>query len=202
MLEDKSLAEARRAHVRPKPALPIEKTYLAITWGTPQGGLIDLPLEPDPDNPLRVKMIVARPGTGLEARTEVTVLQRTERYALVACRLLTGRQHQIRVHLSAVGCPVVGDKLYGPDERMLARSADRELTAEDLVRLELPRQALHAHRLLLPHAISGAMLDLVSPLPPDLSEFWAAKTGRAHTEVQSAQGTFAPDVRADAGRNG
>lgn len=168
-IEDRSIAAARSSGAAPEAQL-VQKTYLAITWGVPDEGVIDLPLERDADNPLRVKMKVQRGG--LESRTLVKVLGRAEGYALVACELLTGRQHQIRIHLSAVGCPIVGDKLYGPDERLLARAADRELTDEDHARLELPRHALHAHRYRLPHAITGAPLDLVAPLPPDLAEFW------------------------------
>lgn len=154
------------------------KEYLAIVHGVPEPGLVELPLELDPDNPLRVKMRVAEPGTGLHARTGVRVLETRcsaadNRYALVACQLHTGRQHQIRIHLAARGNPLVGDKLYGPDERLLARAADGELTPEDLLRLELPRHALHAHRYRLQHAMTGETLELVSPLPTDLDEFWS-----------------------------
>lgn len=179
-IEDRSIAHASgRAALGSRPVPDIQKTYLAITWGVPDAGTIDLPMERDPANPLRVKMKVSKGG--LESRTEVTVLDRADGYALVSCELLTGRQHQIRVHLSAVGCPVVGDKLYGPDERLLARAADGELTEADRGRLELPRQALHAHRYRLSHAVTGEPLDLVSPLSPDLDAFWRSKrhpTGR------------------------
>ncbi len=188
LLEDRSLAIATAgsttelsrgmaAAARRGAALAdlVHKTYLAITWGAPREGLIDVPLELDPDNPLRVKMRTARPGAGLESRTEVTVLERRPGYCLVACRLLTGRQHQIRVHLASQGAPIVGDKLYGPDERLHARGADGELTDADWHRLELPRQALHAHRYQLPHAITGQTLDLVSPLSPDLQRFWDSR---------------------------
>lgn len=168
LLENRSIDVARGKAV----AAGMQKTYLAITWGEPESGMIDSPLEPDEDNPLRVKMRVAAPGSGLVARTEVTVLERRPGYALVACELHTGRQHQIRVHLASMGTPVVGDKLYGPDERLLARAADLELTDADNALLELPRHALHAHRYRLSHALTGEMLDLVSPLPPDLAEFW------------------------------
>jgi 23S rRNA pseudouridine1911/1915/1917 synthase len=166
VLEDRTLGRGRRQ--------PLEKTYLAITHGVPDGTRIDLPLMLDEENSMRVKMRVAPPGSGLESSTGLTVVDASAGYALVRCALHTGRQHQIRVHLSAVGCPVVGDKLYGPDERMLARAADGELTAADLALLELPRQALHAHRYALEHPITGEPLDLVSPLPPDLSTFWSS----------------------------
>lgn len=175
-LEDRSIAHASGvAALGNRPVPDIQKTYLAITWGVPPPGIVDLPLERDPGNPLRVKMRVVRGG--LESRTRVTVLEEASGYALVSCELLTGRQHQIRVHLSAVGCPVVGDKLYGPDERLLARAADKELTAEDHARLELPRQALHAHRYRMEHAVTKEPLDLVAPLPPDLAAFWESKQG-------------------------
>lgn len=175
-LEDRSIAAAKATPDVAGSASQVRKTYLAITWGIPEPGIIDLPLERDPDNPLRVKMRVVR-REGLESKTRVEVLGEAPGYALVACDLLTGRQHQIRIHLSAVGHPIVGDKLYGPDERMLARAADQELTDEDRARLELPRHALHAHRYRLPHAITGMPLDLVSPLPPDLLDFWKARGG-------------------------
>lgn len=188
LLEDRSVAEIVRSggavfdQLRPGErrafehraahATHIDKTYLAITWGIPENGVIDLPLESDTDNPLRVKMRLARPGHGLSARTGVKVLSTRGNYALVACELFTGRQHQIRLHLSSLGCPVVGDKLYGPDERLLARAADKELTAADRLLLELPRQALHAHRYRLPHPFTGEMLDVSCPLAPDLAEFF------------------------------
>jgi 23S rRNA pseudouridine1911/1915/1917 synthase len=153
-------------------ASAFDKEYLAITRGAPENGTIDLPLELDPENSLRVKMRVAARGQGLASRTSVEVLERRGDYALVLCGLHTGRQHQIRVHLSASGHPLVGDKLYGPDERLLARAADGELTEQDIALLELPRHALHAHRYRLRHAVTGEPLVLVSPLAKDLEDFW------------------------------
>jgi 23S rRNA pseudouridine1911/1915/1917 synthase len=172
-----------RTGAAPEPHAPrrrlVDKTYLAICRGSPDDGLIDSPLEPDTDNPLRVKMRIAPPGSGLESRTVVETVARCAGYSLVRCSLLTGRQHQIRVHLSSRGCPVVGDKLYGPDDRLLARAADGELTAEDLQTLELPRHALHATRYRLQHPLTGRPLDLAAPLAPDLEEFWASVSGSA-----------------------
>jgi 23S rRNA pseudouridine1911/1915/1917 synthase len=170
MLEHRSVACAGAG----REDTDVHKEYLAITWGVPEEGVVELPLALDSNNPLRVKMRVAQSG-GLDARTVVTVLERKDRYALVRCGLHTGRQHQIRVHLAERGTPIVGDKLYGPDERMLARAADGELTEHDWKRLELPRHALHAHRYRMTHPVTGAPLEIVSPLPPDLSSFWASR---------------------------
>lgn len=158
----------------------IEKTYEAITWGVPQGGTatfrVDLPLELDPTSKTKVKMRVGVTEHALEAATIfhlVATARRDDRtYARLRCDLLTGRQHQIRVHLASVGTPIVGDKLYGPDEELFARGADGELTEEDLVELEHPRHALHAARLALTHPITRAPLVIEAPLPPDLAELW------------------------------
>ena len=123
-------------------------------------------------------MRVAAAGTGLTAATGFEVLGRRRRltdgrrYALVRCPLETGRQHQIRLHLGALGLPIVGDKLYGPDEELFARGADGELTAEDRVALELDRHALHACRLALDHPATGARVVIESGLPEDLASFW------------------------------
>ncbi|APR77463.1 Ribosomal large subunit pseudouridine synthase D [Minicystis rosea] len=158
----------------------VEKYYVAITWGWPEQDhfRVELPLEIDPTSKLKVKMRIAAPGQGLASRTGCEVLGRRthaetgRRYALVRCHLETGRQHQIRLHLAANGLPLVGDKLYGPDEGLFTRGADGVLTDEDRVVLELPRHALHAQRLELDHPMTGARLMLEAPLPADLATFW------------------------------
>jgi 23S rRNA pseudouridine1911/1915/1917 synthase len=188
LLEDRSVAEmVRRPNAvfdalrpgekrsferRAERAASLFKTYLALTWGTPTEGLVDLPIEADTENPLRVKMRIAERGRGMQALTDIRLLETRGGYSLVECELHTGRQHQIRLHLSSLGCPVVGDKLYGPDERLLARAADNELTEADLEKLELARHALHAHRYELPHPFTGEILRLVSPLAKDLRDFF------------------------------
>jgi 23S rRNA pseudouridine1911/1915/1917 synthase len=154
----------------------VKKTYVAVTHGVPAISVCELPVELDTENSLRVKMRIAAPGSGLEARTDIDVFEARAGYAMCRLALHTGRQHQIRLHLSALGCPVVGDKLYGPDERMLARAADGELTEEDLVLLEHPRQLLHAERYELTHPMTQAPLSLVAPLPEDLRSFWESRS--------------------------
>ncbi len=90
---------------------------------------------------------------------------------LLACRPRTGRQHQIRAHLHHAGLPLVGDKIYGPDENIFDRFTRREMTDEDRAALRLPRQALHAWRLELPHPRTGERTRLEAALPPDLRAF-------------------------------
>ena len=153
----------------------VKKTYVAVTKGVPDVAFCDLPVELDTQNSLRVKMRIAAPGEGLTARTGIDVFESRAGYALCRLALHTGRQHQIRLHLAALGCPVVGDKLYGPDERLLARAADGELTEEDLVLLEHPRQLLHAERYDFLHPMTGAPLSLAAPLPEDMRLFWEGR---------------------------
>jgi 23S rRNA pseudouridine1911/1915/1917 synthase len=161
----------------------IVKRYVAITWGVPDRGdgarrfHYERAMEMDTANALSVKMRVSNGPHALRAATtfEVEEVRRSALgrcYARVACQLDTGRQHQIRVHLASLGAPVVGDKLYGPDDALFARSADGELTAEDAAVLELPRHALHAVRLALPHPMTGAPLAIEAPIPSDMDSFW------------------------------
>lgn len=145
----------------------VEKTYLALVEGQPAADAWEetAPLGFDAASLVRLKM-----GRGaLEARTAFRVVRRGARRALVEARPLTGRQHQIRVHLALAGLPLVGDKLYGPDERLFLASLERPLTADELALLGHPRQALHAWRVALPWR-DGATRRFESPLPSALEE--------------------------------
>ncbi len=170
----------RRVKVQFEARSSVTKRYLAIAWGRTdrRAFRIDSPLTLDPDAKYKVKMRVAAPGEGLECATDVEILEERRNpttgrvYTLIRCTLLTGRQHQIRLHLASIGLPLVGDKLYGPDDGLFARGVDEQLTPEDHALLELPRHALHAAELSLDHPISGERLHLRAPLPPDLQAFW------------------------------
>jgi 23S rRNA pseudouridine1911/1915/1917 synthase len=162
----------------------IEKTYVALTWGVPDDGSgasafrFACGMQLDEANAFRVKMRASDEAHALFSATrfQVAAVRRATRtgrtYARVRCDLETGRQHQIRLHLALLRAPIVGDKLYGPDETLFARGVDGELTAEDVAILELPRHALHASRIALAHPMTGAALAIDAPLPRDLDAFW------------------------------
>jgi 23S rRNA pseudouridine1911/1915/1917 synthase len=172
----------RRVKVQFEARDTVTKRYLAICWGRAgrERFLIDTPMTLDLGAKYKVKMRIAAPGQGLEAATDCEVVEvrrhpgTGKEYTLIRCLLLTGRQHQIRLHLASIGLPIVGDKLYGPDDGLFARGVDGELTPEDNTLLELPRHALHAAELSLDHPITGDRLHIEAPLPSDLEGFWGS----------------------------
>src|SRR5687768_16495001 len=107
------------------------------------------------------------PG-GLPSITKVRVEARYADTALVRCTLVTGRQHQIRAHLAAVGFPIVGDKLYTHGDDAFIRYCDEGLVPELAKLFVLPRQALHAARVTFPHPATGAPVTAEAPLPRDM----------------------------------
>jgi 23S rRNA pseudouridine1911/1915/1917 synthase len=150
----------------------VKKSYLAIVHGVPPSeGTIDLPLKLL-DTPTHLMMGV-RPD-GLPSVTRYRVLERFAAHALVEAAPETGRQHQIRVHLAALGHPIVGDKIYRASERQFMAFCDGGMTTELLAAFDgLERQALHAHRLTFPHPRTKAAVTVESPLPEDLRRYLA-----------------------------
>lgn len=153
----------------------VEKEYLAVIWGRPEAaeGSIALPIGPARCSKVRLKMTVA--ADGLDCRTDWRLLRSHGDCSLLSCRIHTGRQHQIRVHLAALGMPIVGDKLYGPDEEYFCKAAEGTLDDRDLEVLELPRHALHSHRLVFTSSVTGEPIEVVSPLAADLRAHLAAR---------------------------
>ncbi|MEZ5977667.1 MAG: RluA family pseudouridine synthase [Planctomycetota bacterium] len=153
----------------------VEKEYHAIVRGVPESdsGVVDLPIGPARWSEVMLRMTTT--PDGLPSRTAWSVLERHRGCALVSCRPTTGRQHQIRVHMEAIGHPLVGDKLYGDDETIFLRAAQGELTREDLRALGMPRQALHNHRIAFRNPRTGERVEVRSPIPEDMRAYLEAR---------------------------
>jgi 23S rRNA pseudouridine1911/1915/1917 synthase len=154
----------------------VEKTYLALVRGVPREaeGVVDAPLGRQEGGDTALHMCV-RPD-GQPARSRWRVREAFARHALVELSPLTGRTHQLRVHMAHLGHPILCDHLYGDLRPLLCSDADPRIApAQDAVILE--RLALHAHRLELTHPIQGTPLSIESPLPGDLERAVEALRG-------------------------
>ena len=146
----------------------VDRRYLALVRGRPEHDefLIDAPLE------RRGARIEARATSGKDAATMVKILDRFARASMVEAAPRTGRTHQIRVHLSAAGHPILGDRAYGGG-------------GDEAARLGLTRPFLHSWRIAFDHPITGARIELEDPLPDDLA---AALRRAAAEQVSGAPG--------------
>jgi 23S rRNA pseudouridine1911/1915/1917 synthase len=138
-----------------------DKRYLAVVYGIPRldEGVVDAPIARHPTERKRMAVV---PG-GRPARTLYRVRERFPGCALVECRLVTGRTHQVRVHMAHLGHALVGDPVYAG--RQWRALEDAELAA--LCR-DFPRQALHAWRLTITHPATGVPMTFEAPLPADI----------------------------------
>ncbi len=161
-------AKTRAAHAalqRAMAAPSSRKDYLAIVYGRPTPrGAIDLRLRRDPQDRRRV---VASTTEGAVCLTRFTRLAQASvpraGVAALGCRLVTGRMHQIRVHLAARGWPIVGDPKYGEPRWRDVRDA-----AVAAALRQFPRQALHAWRLTIGHPVTRRPLSIEAPVPADI----------------------------------
>lgn len=159
----------------------VAKTYLALVRGTlERSTIVDAPMRKDIGGPIRVRQIVAPDGR--PAQTSVTPLGWFGSWTWVECKPITGRTHQIRVHLAHIGHPIVGDKIYCDDGVGFRRWWDGELDDSDLRRLGMKRQALHAWTMTLDHPRTGLPMHLAAPVPADLVEFARERGGTPPTE--------------------
>ena len=136
-------------------AREVQRLYMAIVHGVLVPGVqtVDAPIGRDPASRLRMAVHHA----GRPARTDVEAVASRDGMTAVQCRLHTGRTHQIRVHLSHIGHPLLADRLYGGAPG-----------------LQLERQALHAWKLALAHPVHGGRVEFVRSPPADVAQAWSA----------------------------
>jgi 23S rRNA pseudouridine1911/1915/1917 synthase len=170
--------EAHTALVAMLAARELDREYEAIAWGVMiSGGKVDAPIG---RNPVERKRMAIRED-GRRAVTHYRVIERFRSTTHVACKLDTGRTHQIRVHLQHIGHPIVGDPTYGKRLQMPRGVGPR---LEALLRAT-QRQMLHARKLGFAHPIDGHRLDFEAPTPADMRELLDAlredaRQGGAH----------------------
>lgn len=146
----------------------IHREYLAIVEGhvTPEQGVIDAPIARKESQCLER---VVDWENGERAVTHYQVIRQTADYSLVALQLETGRTHQIRVHMSYLGYPLVGDFLYNPNYagNQIDRVTDTQ-AKEKTADYPIHRQALHAHKISFSHPMTGKHMDFCVPMPDDM----------------------------------
>jgi len=136
-------------------ARQVHRRYEALHLGAPSPphGRVEAPVGRDPTNRLRMAVVDLDRNSGKTALTDISLIDNQDAFCLVRCKLYTGRTHQIRVHMAALGHPLVSDAIYGGEPAA-----------------GLGRQALHARRLAFAHPVSGEALSFIAPVPDDLEQ--------------------------------
>jgi 23S rRNA pseudouridine1911/1915/1917 synthase len=153
------IAKSDRVHQHLQAQIKVKtakREYLGVVCGVPNAekGTINLPIGRHPVDRKKMAVVPIEKG-GREATTHWQILERLGNYTLMQFRLETGRTHQIRVHSSQIGYPIVGDPLY---------SSGRSIG------VNLPGQALHAWKLTLEHPITGEILEAIAPIPATINK--------------------------------
>ena len=149
-----------------------DKRYLAVAYGQPKTdeGVVDAPIA---RHPVERKRMAVVPG-GRQARTLWWVRERFDAAFLVECRLVTGRTHQVRVHLAHIGHALVGDPVYAGRQWRSIEDPGAAAACRDF-----PRQALHAWKLTITHPASGEPMTFEAPIPADIRALLATLRARA-----------------------
>jgi len=172
----------------------VEKRYLALVHGhlSRPSGEIEQPIARDRIHRTRM---TTRTRAGREALTRYRVMRQFEKYALLDVEIKTGRTHQIRVHFSSLGHPVVGDRTYGAPAKIWLPGIPRQVPT-------IERHFLHAAHLSFKHPATGRRMSFDSRLPEELDRFLRACEGSAATPRLTAQNPddYNRGIRAQGGR--
>lgn len=165
----------------------VRKVYVAILQGNPQGPggrslEVSRALEPDPDSAVAIKQKVVTGFGGQKAQTTFRPRLSGGGFSLVQVIPHTGRKHQIRAHAAWLGYPVLGDKLYGPDEQHYLHFIEHGFDAHLRECLPFPRHALHAFS--LEFAFGADTHTLRAPLPPDICSFCTEKMALSPQDLE------------------
>jgi 23S rRNA pseudouridine1911/1915/1917 synthase len=185
-LEAERLAKAMFA------ARNVRKQYVAVVRGivAPPSGRIEAPLTHNPHSFIKARMWCGDPE-GLPSLTEYSTIARMHDRTFILLKPRTGRQHQLRVHLDHIGHPIIGDKLYGPDETLFIDYMSDGLTPQIIERAGHRRQALHAATLEFTHPFTKEQLLIESPIPDDFRELFTSPIDdwRYHSCVTEPEST-------------
>jgi RluA family pseudouridine synthase len=145
------------------------KSYAALIHGSPKDDVFEIGAKLGP-HPIRTGLMRVDEKQGKQAKTYFEVLERFSGFTLLKCRPLTGRTHQIRVHLRHAGFPLVGDSLYGGQPLLLSKlKTEYRLKGGKTERPLISRVALHAEQLIVTHPVSEAPVVINAPWPKDLT---------------------------------
>lgn len=145
------------------------KKYVALVQGSPAEEEFEIDARLGP-HPVKIGMMRVDPKNGKKSKTKFFVLERFSKWTLLRCEPLTGRTHQIRIHLRHAGLPIVGDELYGGKPLWLSRlKPNYRLKPGREERPLLARVALHAEQLELKHPVTGETILITAPWPKDLT---------------------------------
>ncbi len=164
----------------------VEKRYTAVVHNVPAEKTmrLEMPIGQDILSDVKYKFRVDA-EKGKSAVTLIQTIAATDTHSLLEVSPLNGRTHQIRVHLSAIGCPVVGDKLYGMSEEDYL--AWRNDPGGSVAMLEFPRQALHCGALTFTHPFTGSVTTIHAPLPDDMQQLLVKLNLDGHGKNSSFQ---------------